>query len=1103
MSRDNFIPRAVQLQRLRSNEFVEEPIDRTPDGRPLTVSVRVLRVRNEEILMGDLVRFLKQQLRTHLTQQGVIQWEMVEGWLGVQNRDTGASHLHENRMRISGITVEHLTNVMEMLQESNQELDLETLVVSFQIYLEIVASGRTVKPSWWPKLSKTMSKWNILWDTPDDVNCIAYSLQYLMQRSKRGKAATKYFREDDKQGKRKEAAIRSGIRDSKALMKELGWGKIVDLERISDFIKIYSEFEVVVLTEAGLKSSPLKVFTGEDFKIVDEENDVRNMKRLYLFYECLKAHMVGVPAVTSIVNGFFGKRTDSGKYKWCVQCHYAIHEDYVHNHDSEDEKLERKKYASSKPCHKCNVVGEHNCPLVQCISCMAIYGKNLPGQEKSVHRCILWVNERKEEHNRWLQPGEPIDGTHRALLAYDFESRIVKKRIEPQREMITSFKRDSDGQYVPNEDGTFVDGWSFEYDTHKVNFVVVRDVFSGKEKIFDESDGIDPLEKFIFYVKSYNRGKNTLVAHNAKGYDSRLLLHFVYKVYGRISRHVEVIKRGQMIMQLKLGYKSSPNKSIFLDSLCHLPGSLKKLAKDYCPGELAKGYFPHMFNTPENYGYVGDLPSKETFDIYFSARSKGDVEEFDKWWEKRNLEGPWNFMEEMIKYNKNDVYVLARIMKIYHEQSMKDFGMTPWVNMTGPSFRHEVSIRQLSLKLDDEFGLSKLKTENRQGYIDMIQDLSKKYWAVLKPVEYAPVRAALRGGRTECFSMYTKLTEEEIAAGVRYRHVDITSSYPFQQIKHKYPVGLPELIIYDEKYAPCTHENCRQDSNRLKCDHPPSRRKPNDHPYVKKYGEQPTAEDILNEDWHGYVCVTLQPCKMDVMAIGVFVEELKKNLYSATRIVEVFLPTPTLKNALKWGYKLVKVHSFHKYKVAESLFREDTLSLFIHKTLCSGKEPQDLEAFAKKYDDKFDVDFGDLFRESGGKWEKRMAERQFYKIMLNCGWGKHAENPHQGQTMVLDEKTDNLRMNALVRDSTNDMVKLKSISTVGLGLREWGFEYNTKKKQPNLHNGYLPAAAWVPAFGQLQLWEQMNEQYILCTSNPNTYSHSFVPKAQASTHYAN
>ena len=63
------------------------------------------------------------------------------------------------------------------------------------------------------------------------------------------------------------------------------------------------------------------------------------------------------------------------------------------------------------------------------------------------------------------------------------------------------------------------------------------------------------------------------------------------------------------------------------------------------------------------------------------------------------------------------------------------------------------------------------------------------------------------------------------------------------------------------------------------------------------------------------------------------------------------------------GYKLVKVHSFHKYKVAESLFREDTLSLFIHKTLCSGKEPQDLEAFAKKYDDKFDVDFGDLFRE--------------------------------------------------------------------------------------------------------------------------------------------
>ena len=48
------------------------------------------------------------------------------------------------------------------------------------------------------------------------------------------------------------------------------------------------------------------------------------------------------------------------------------------------------------------------------------------------------------------------------------------------------------------------------------------------------------------------------------------------------------------------------------------------------------------------------------------------------------------------------------------------------------------------------------------------------------------------------------------------------------------------------------------------------------------------------------------------------------------------------------------------------------------------------------------------------------------------------------------------------------MVRLKRISTVGLGLREWGFEYNTKKKQPNLHNGYLPA-----------LWEQMNENMYL------------------------
>lgn len=311
---------------------------------------------------------------------------------------------------------------------------------------------------------------------------------------------------------------------------------------------------------------------------------------------------------------------------------------------------------------------------------------------------------------------------------------------------------------------------------------------------------------------------------------------------------------------------------------------------------------------------------------------------------------------------------------------------------------------------------------------------------------------------------------------------DITSSYPAQQIRQKYFVGLPEMRIYDKDFAPCTHFNCRNSCTRTWCEHPDGQRRPKDFPYIKLYAQsdQPSAQQILDEQWQGIICVTLQPCKMPILLVGVFDPKSMKNVYSSEKIEKLWMYSCTLLTALKWGYKLERVHSYHKYKLADSLFREDTLPFFIEKTINSSDNPtaEERETLAKLYDEKFDEEFGDAIRDSG-EWGINLAVKAVYKIMLNCGWGKHAQQPRLLETKVIDERVDNGDLNILLDNVVRGTQKVTDIQNVGIGVRTFAVE-NTDSTTPDLHGTYLPAGAMVPALGQLQLW---NEMHRVATSN--------------------
>lgn len=94
----------------------------------------------------------------------------------------------------------------------------------------------------------------------------------------------------------------------------------------------------------------------------------------------------------------------------------------------------------------------------------------------------------------------------------------------------------------------------------------------------------------------------TFVAHNAKAYDN----HFIYNYCLENCLDPKVILAGTKIMQLSV----EKAKVRFIDSYNFIAQPLKQFPKTFDLKDLKQGYFPHKFNLPENWNYVGKLPTK-------------------------------------------------------------------------------------------------------------------------------------------------------------------------------------------------------------------------------------------------------------------------------------------------------------------------------------------------------------------------------------------------------------------------------------------------------------------------------------------------------------
>ncbi|GFW85199.1 DNA_pol_B_2 domain-containing protein [Trichonephila clavipes] len=153
---------------------------------------------------------------------------------------------------------------------------------------------------------------------------------------------------------------------------------------------------------------------------------------------------------------------------------------------------------------------------------------------------------------------------------------------------------------------------------HVVNLAVAQ-YLDGTE--FD-CEGYDAIDKFCKYLFFPQHKGFTAIAHNMKGFNGQFILRWMLK-QGQCPR---VIPNASKIMCITLSALSIR----IIDSFNFFPMPLSKLPKIFGLEELAKGYFPHLFNCSSNQSYVGSFPDSDLFSP--SSMSTDDREKFFLWY---------------------------------------------------------------------------------------------------------------------------------------------------------------------------------------------------------------------------------------------------------------------------------------------------------------------------------------------------------------------------------------------------------------------------------------------------------------------------------------
>ena len=128
-----------------------------------------------------------------------------------------------------------------------------------------------------------------------------------------------------------------------------------------------------------------------------------------------------------------------------------------------------------------------------------------------------------------------------------------------------------------------------------------------------------------------------------------------------------LIENGKKIMSMEVKGKQ------FIDSLNYFTTALANLPKIFGLEELHKGYFPHLFSTPENQEYSGEVPAISYYDPDGMKPDRKNA--FEEWWRKQMT---FDFQADLERYCVSDVDILRRCCGHFRSMFMEHMSVDPF-----------------------------------------------------------------------------------------------------------------------------------------------------------------------------------------------------------------------------------------------------------------------------------------------------------------------------------------------------------------------------------------------------------------------------------------
>ena len=218
-----------------------------------------------------------------------------------------------------------------------------------------------------------------------------------------------------------------------------------------------------------------------------------------------------------------------------------------------------------------------------------------------------------------------------------------------------------------------------------------------------------------------NKTRVLVFAHNSKGYDGHFIMSDLFE--RKFADPAQIIMQGLKV--LKIGV----NNIDFIDSLSFFQQPLSALPKSFgFENVVEKGFFPHMFNKPENWRYNDTIPALEYFGLEFMKDST--AKECEEW--HKNFVGNYKFKDEIEKYCKNDVKILTMAVMEFRELFKSVTELDPTTrNFTLASvamehFRSSVlQENQIGITPINGYINNRNKSRKANIWLDWLQDESK------------------------------------------------------------------------------------------------------------------------------------------------------------------------------------------------------------------------------------------------------------------------------------------------------------------------------------------------------------------------------------------